>query len=144
MPPKEIPGFYYDECKKKYFKILPNHAVPQGARNSSESIRKRIGDETSRKRAEAFKERVFKQRTQRSKILGHPLFGNVGLTRERGTACSLGDASAIAWTCGLERTVTFDFKDRSATSLTYDAATGTYVFGFGPDPNYGDTDIATM
>ena len=34
------PGFYFDENKRKYFKILPNHQAPQGAKYSKEAIKK--------------------------------------------------------------------------------------------------------
>ncbi|KAI9798463.1 MAG: hypothetical protein M1825_005343 [Sarcosagium campestre] len=37
--PQDIPGFYYDESKKKYFKILPHHAAPAGAAYSSSTVR---------------------------------------------------------------------------------------------------------
>lgn len=36
----QLPGFYFDENKRKYFKILPNHQAPQGAKYSKEAIKK--------------------------------------------------------------------------------------------------------
>ncbi|CCX04235.1 Similar to DDB1-and CUL4-associated factor 4; acc. no. Q8WV16 [Pyronema omphalodes CBS 100304] len=38
QPPREIPGFYYDPEKKKYFKILPHHAAPTAAFHTNTSI----------------------------------------------------------------------------------------------------------
>lgn len=35
---KEIPGFYFDEEKQKYFKIQPNHVAPKGSRYSKDAI----------------------------------------------------------------------------------------------------------
>lgn len=35
---KEIPGFYFDEEKQKYFKIQPNHVAPKGSRYAKDAI----------------------------------------------------------------------------------------------------------
>ena len=37
--PRNIPGFYYDEAKGKYFKIQPNHAVSHGFKYSAQTIK---------------------------------------------------------------------------------------------------------
>ncbi|KAJ5493390.1 hypothetical protein N7539_002136 [Penicillium diatomitis] len=37
----EIPGFYYDPEKKKYFKIQANHVAPPGAQYSKESVKRK-------------------------------------------------------------------------------------------------------
>ena len=39
-PPRDIPGFYYDVEKKKYFKMQPNHIAPQGSKYSKESVQR--------------------------------------------------------------------------------------------------------
>ena len=36
--PKEIPGYYYDQEKNRYFKIMPNKAVGSNHRFSADSI----------------------------------------------------------------------------------------------------------
>ncbi len=35
---KELPGFYFDEEKQKYFKIQPNHVAPKGSRYAKDAI----------------------------------------------------------------------------------------------------------
>lgn len=37
---KEIPGFYYDEMRGKYFKIQPNHAATSGSKYTQSSVRR--------------------------------------------------------------------------------------------------------
>ena len=39
MPP-DIPGFWYDEERGKYFKIFPNNVAPKGAKYSKEGVEK--------------------------------------------------------------------------------------------------------
>jgi WD repeat-containing protein 21A len=39
--PKEIPGYYYDHEKNRYFKIMPNKAVGSNNPFSADSIMKR-------------------------------------------------------------------------------------------------------
>jgi len=46
MPAAAIPGFYYDEAKKKYFKILPNHVAPTGAKYSVEAAKREEEEQT--------------------------------------------------------------------------------------------------
>lgn len=40
--PKEIPGYYYDHEKNRYFKIMPNKAVGSSNPFSADSITKRV------------------------------------------------------------------------------------------------------
>jgi len=35
---KEIPGFYFDEQKHKYYKIQPNHIAPKDSKYSREAV----------------------------------------------------------------------------------------------------------
>lgn len=35
----QLPGFYFDEEKKKYFKIQPNHIAPSNAKYSSSNVK---------------------------------------------------------------------------------------------------------
>lgn len=41
----ELPGFYYDETRRKYFKIQANHVVPHGSGYSTQAIQKRKAQE---------------------------------------------------------------------------------------------------
>lgn len=38
-----LEGFYYDKDKRKYFKILPQHQTPKGAKYSKEAVKKQQG-----------------------------------------------------------------------------------------------------
>ncbi|POR38076.1 Plasma membrane ATPase, partial [Tolypocladium paradoxum] len=49
--PVEIPGYYYDEAKKKYFKIEKSHTAPSSASWSSDSVKKRKAEDATRQAA---------------------------------------------------------------------------------------------
>lgn len=36
MPALELPGFYYDEAKRKYFKKQPHHVAASGSGHTGE------------------------------------------------------------------------------------------------------------
>ncbi|KAL2216802.1 hypothetical protein M432DRAFT_633955 [Thermoascus aurantiacus ATCC 26904] len=76
---KEIPGFYYDPEKKKYFKIQANHVAPPGCQYSEKAIKERKLEEKSRKRKREHGRRVATERIRRASSLMHPL---IGLERE--------------------------------------------------------------
>ena len=57
--PKEIPGFYYDTAKRRYFKIQPDHKIPQGAAHSRSAIA------ASKAAAERDEVHVARQRRER-------------------------------------------------------------------------------
>jgi hypothetical protein len=59
MPVAEIPGFYYDPEKRKYFKIQKNHTVQTGSPYSAETVKKRKIQEVKSKERE--KLRILKQ-----------------------------------------------------------------------------------
>ncbi|KAJ5143736.1 uncharacterized protein N7515_002523 [Penicillium bovifimosum] len=78
---REIPGFYYDEDKKKYFKIEANHAAAPNAQYSQQSVkRRRIEKETREKTAQS-QQRIAKETVRKATSLRHPL---VNLQREMG------------------------------------------------------------
>src|ERR1700709_1575620 len=73
MMPGNIPGFYYDAEKKKYFAIQKNHNVPAGSKYTTSDVARRneIKHEVLRKERKAARElktRPIPPRT-RSKIL---------------------------------------------------------------------------
>ena len=35
-----MPGFYFDQAKGKYFQIQPNHIAPKGSKYSEQSVKK--------------------------------------------------------------------------------------------------------
>ncbi|KAI0378433.1 hypothetical protein F5Y04DRAFT_262035 [Hypomontagnella monticulosa] len=81
-PKREIPGFYWDEEKGRYFKVENSKTAPSGAAWSSDSVKKRklevaAAAEESRRLA------LNKIRIKRSKVLNHPLMGGF-VAREYG------------------------------------------------------------
>ena len=98
MPPNTIPGFYYDESKKRYFRVPPNHMLLPDSPYSQRKAR----EEQVRKSQHEFEERRLKQRIQRSKVLGHPLIGNSGLRNESEGTRDVIAARNAAWAQGLE------------------------------------------
>jgi hypothetical protein len=78
-----IPGYYFDEEKKKYFKIQANHKAPADAKYSkSNATRER--NESKRRKVEVRQQRVLRSQTvTRSRLLDNPLIGGSGLLREQ-------------------------------------------------------------
>ena len=79
----------------------------------------------------AFQERIFKERLQRSKILGHPLLGDGGLVRERGMIEDSKTTLATVWARGLKRREIFSFENASSSLFAYDEVAGIYVTNLG-------------
>lgn len=128
MPALNIPGFHYDETKKKYFKILPNHVAPEGSKYSIASLQKEAEEGAARKRVKTYEEKTIKQRFQRSRVLTHSLIGEVGLCREGGVANDGEKAAFAAWAQGLRKSKVHMTTDINAL-FEYDDATGSYVVG---------------
>ncbi|PGH18862.1 hypothetical protein AJ79_00275 [Helicocarpus griseus UAMH5409] len=82
--PREIPGYYYDPEKKKYFKIQANHAAPSGSKYTRDAIKSRQEKSLKRKRFEEHTQRVSKEKIKRSDLLHCPLGGAL-LQRESGS-----------------------------------------------------------
>ena len=92
----QIPGFYYDEEKKKYFKVQANHLVPNGAKYSKGSIKQEQRQVKKRKSEEKKQARLHKQAVQRSSVLRNPILGSAGLGREHGGGPRITTSSLIA------------------------------------------------
>ncbi|KAI9823337.1 MAG: hypothetical protein M1832_002561 [Thelocarpon impressellum] len=125
--PRPIPGYYYDEEKKKYFKVLPHHVAPAGAAYSKENVKKQAQD--SKRKREANQDRSTRPRVQRSRVLQHALAGRVGLERELGQAPRF-DASRSgageAYASGLEgrHLLELEGSEDEITTFTRDPLTG--------------------
>ncbi|KAI3398774.1 hypothetical protein diail_8641 [Diaporthe ilicicola] len=80
--PRDIPGFYYDEEKKRYFKIEPHPTAPSDAAWAAGNVKKRKAEKAQaqqkRKRQDKLKACI-----KRSSLLAHPLTGG-RLARELG------------------------------------------------------------
>jgi hypothetical protein len=81
----EIPGFYYDPEKKKYFKIQANHAAPPNAQYSQQAVKRKRSELTKRENKTRFRQRENKETIQKAASLKHPL---VNLQREIGVIVS--------------------------------------------------------
>jgi hypothetical protein len=68
----DIPGYYYDANKKKYFKVLPNH-VGRGSEYSREVVNAKAASQRASAREHEHQERSIQQRLTRSRLLHHPL-----------------------------------------------------------------------
>ncbi|KAL6720232.1 hypothetical protein ACLMJK_002153 [Lecanora helva] len=130
MPAHNIPGYYFDEAKLKYFKILPNHVAPQGSKYSRGALQKASEEEAARDRLKAYEQTVFKQKIQRSKVLTHVLIGDIGLGREIRVTKVGQPVTPKAWAQGLERMNTwermyhslFEFDDATEALILASAA----------------------
>ena len=130
-PIPNIPGFYYDESKKKYFKILSNHLAPAGSPYTPDCIRNESREQSFHERSKLFEERTLKERTQRSKILSQPLIGSLGLSREHGTdRCDVGAVTNVVWAKGLKTAPGSLERKTAQTSgnlFVYDDASGAFI-----------------
>ncbi|OJJ86746.1 uncharacterized protein ASPGLDRAFT_23900 [Aspergillus glaucus CBS 516.65] len=72
---REIPGFYYDPEKKKYFRIQASHKAAPGAQYSKDAVkRKRIEQEKNELKARQTK-KIAKEKIKKASFLYHPLIG---------------------------------------------------------------------
>ncbi|KAL5333481.1 hypothetical protein BJX70DRAFT_61467 [Aspergillus crustosus] len=83
---REIPGFYYDPEKKKYFKIQANHKSSQGAQYSQDAVKRKRVDHEKRQRKTRLIQREAKEKIKRAACLRHPL---MQAQREVGAAPTL-------------------------------------------------------
>ena len=93
-----IPGYYFDEEKKKYFKITANHAAPPKAKFARSNV-KREHRETKKRKVEGEQNaRRYQQTVRPSRILERSVStGGIGLQRElgmRGHVSDLNDRDA--------------------------------------------------
>lgn len=78
-----IPGFYYDEEKKKYFKITANHAAPVNARYSMANVKREQREKRDLKKRKKEEQLVRTQTVHRAAVLQNPLL-SAALKREIG------------------------------------------------------------
>ncbi|KXG54188.1 uncharacterized protein PGRI_073320 [Penicillium griseofulvum] len=82
---REIPGFYYDEEKKKYFKIQANHVAPPSAQYTQQSVKRKRSELKTRENKSRFRQRESKETIRKAASLRRPL---VNVHREIGTLVS--------------------------------------------------------
>jgi len=80
----QIPGYYYDDEKKKYFKVQANHVAPAGAKYSKSNVNREKRESKKRKLDEREQDARARQTVRPARIMQHPISGGVGLMREGG------------------------------------------------------------
>ncbi|TID20280.1 wd40 repeat-like-containing domain [Venturia nashicola] len=121
-----IPGYYFDEEKKKYFKITKTQYAPEGAKYSFDNYKKEIEIKNwawqryvwltaslKRKRDEIEKSRRKRQLIARPLLLRNPLATGLGSRSETGLKCSseMLDLRSQAFVQGLEKRVLIDLSN---------------------------------
>ncbi|KAJ5887552.1 hypothetical protein N7495_007593 [Penicillium taxi] len=69
----DIPGYYYDDAKKKYFKIQANHVAVSGAEYSTEAVKRKRTEQASDLESRKMLERMSKERVTKSPLLLRPI-----------------------------------------------------------------------
>ena len=139
-----IPGFYYDDEKRKYFKIQPNHVATHepASKYSKAAVKKEAEEQREQKRRKMFEQKKGKMMIKRSKVLNDPLAGGWGVTRELGLKATESTTTMMrAWALGLESEKVSWFRYGSGT-FAFDKAMGvlTYAEMLGGDvPNARST-----
>ncbi|EXJ60744.1 hypothetical protein A1O7_04897 [Cladophialophora yegresii CBS 114405] len=72
MPPN-LPGFYFDPEKNRYFKIQANHVAPTGSRYSRQAVKAENVIKKDQRRVERTQRTKLASTITRSKVLVHPL-----------------------------------------------------------------------
>ncbi|KAF2718509.1 hypothetical protein K431DRAFT_314824 [Polychaeton citri CBS 116435] len=81
-----IPGYYYDEEKQKYFKVLKNHnTLPSASRYSKQNIRREQQDTKKRKRQQLDEATRKAKTVTLPPIITNPIVSGIGLERELGS-----------------------------------------------------------
>ncbi|KAL4999255.1 hypothetical protein BDV10DRAFT_184420 [Aspergillus recurvatus] len=70
---REIPGFYYDPEKQKYFAIQANHKSAPGDQYSQDAVKRKRADQEKRQRKARLVQRYEKEKIKRAACLQHPL-----------------------------------------------------------------------
>jgi hypothetical protein len=79
-----IPGYYWDDEKKKYFKITADHAVESRQKYTKSNVRHEKQVAKRRKIERRDEEKRQAQTIKRSRLLSIPEYAGVGLHRETG------------------------------------------------------------
>ena len=99
-----LPGFYYDEEKRRYYKIQKRHQAPKGSKSTGAAIKAHKEKNLESERLAQHQQMMAQSRIQRSRMLQHPLEGVVGLQRELGSIRSSDiAANQAAWATGLRK-----------------------------------------
>jgi len=78
---REIPGYYYDAQKGKYFRIQPDHRAPPGAAHSSSAV---AASRLATERANALTARQQREQAGRIKRISPSTYSNLNLRLRHG------------------------------------------------------------
>ncbi|KAG6304956.1 hypothetical protein E4U45_000898 [Claviceps purpurea] len=97
----EIPGYYYDTTRKKYFKIENSHTAPSQAPWSADSVKKRrvedLSRDAARKKAQTLKRHIKRHALRRDLVCGNLLRRET----EGDPAVPERDTRCAAWASGV-------------------------------------------
>lgn len=127
MPTPSIPGYYYDELKKKHFKILPNHVAPAGSKYSEQSVKREAEDQVARTRHRLYGQRRLQTMIDRPRLRSHLLGGDAGFGREMGGNFDSRSAGMRAWAQCLESRLIGSSRSSNAL-FARDDVTGGLIF----------------
>ncbi|KAL1642257.1 hypothetical protein SLS58_005597 [Diplodia intermedia] len=142
MDPPDLPGFYYDRERKRYFKIQPGHKLPTGAKYSTDAVKREQAETNKRKREEEHEARVRTQTVKRSIVLPHAGAWNLKLEAYGLRADPSAHAKALA--SGFEASTFVDPRVQWAAETSrniavrcfdYDADTRTLITGVEDEHN---------
>ena len=125
MPPNELPGYYYDEVKKKYFKIQENHLAPPGSNYSRTAIKRGTELALAREREQDREQLEREQTIQRSQLLQHSLLGRELGFRKDGTGVRWD-----VWADGLQRSKALQVEREGSDNISqfiFDELTGSLI-----------------
>ncbi|KAH0610794.1 uncharacterized protein H6S33_011221 [Morchella sextelata] len=106
--PAEIPGFYYDAVKGRYFRLLPNHAAPTASFYSPSSVQKQ--QEEAQRIEEQNQTNLRRLKLRRKCPLSYSPFLRCTLQRELGavTPFELEEAGRRVYALGLKKNRLWD------------------------------------
>ncbi|KAL1978859.1 hypothetical protein VTN31DRAFT_1718 [Thermomyces dupontii] len=87
MATKQIPGFYFDPVKKKYFRIQADNVAPAGSQYSASAVKKRKVETERVEHEQRIQERVRKERVVKAKCFTN---ARSRLLTEIGSSCRPG------------------------------------------------------
>ena len=125
MPPNELPGYYYDEVRRKYFKIQENHLAPPGSNYSKTAIKRGTELALAQKREQDREEMEREQTIQRSQLLQHSLLGRELGFRKDGTGVRWD-----VWAAGLQRRKALQVEREGSDNISqfiFDELTGSLI-----------------
>ncbi|PKY04760.1 hypothetical protein P168DRAFT_310312 [Aspergillus campestris IBT 28561] len=74
---REIPGFYYDPEKKKYFKVEASHKSAPGSNYSKDAVKRKRKEHEKRQRKVLITQRTAKEKIKKAAFLEHPFIGAI-------------------------------------------------------------------